>query len=189
MDVEASIWPIHGDVVYAQTWYWPWKTVSPPSYARTAYVVAIWPSFLFDSFVKIWSACEIFLSKWFTAPPGKKFPVRLWFRAKKRYNSQAYCTLRSEMERKKNENLRNEKETGRWNAHTKPFSLPFQQPATQAKTSVPFFPFLPVPLPLLTSAMQATVYWRITNFKAEKASDWPLFSIRGPSNKDNANFP
>ena len=27
--------------------------IEPPSYARTAYVVAIWPSFLFDSFVKI----------------------------------------------------------------------------------------------------------------------------------------
>ena len=51
--------------------------VEPPSYARTAYVVAIWPSFLFDSFVKIWATCEVFLGKWFTAPPGKKFPVRL----------------------------------------------------------------------------------------------------------------
>ena len=29
--------------------------IEPPSYARTAYVVAIWPSFLFDSFVKIWA--------------------------------------------------------------------------------------------------------------------------------------
>ena len=50
--------------------------------ARTAYVVAIWPSFLFDSFVKLWATCEIFLGKWFTAPlppppPGKKIPVRL----------------------------------------------------------------------------------------------------------------
>ena len=52
--------------------------IEPPSYARTAYVVAIWPSFLFDSFVKIWATCEIFLGKWFTAPPGKKIPVRLW---------------------------------------------------------------------------------------------------------------
>ena len=52
--------------------------IEPPSYARTAYVVAIWPSFLFDSFVKIWATCKIFLGKWFTAPrPGKKFPVRL----------------------------------------------------------------------------------------------------------------
>ena len=66
---------VYGDVVYAQTWYWPWKTVSSHlSYARTAYVVAIWPLFLFDSFVKIWVTCEIFLGKWFTAPPGKKFP-------------------------------------------------------------------------------------------------------------------
>ena len=50
--------------------------------ASTAYVVAIWPSFLFDSFVKIWDTCENFLGKWFTAPPPtpprKKFPVRLW---------------------------------------------------------------------------------------------------------------
>ena len=44
----------------------------------TAYVVAIWPLFLFDSFVKIWNTCENFLGKWLTAPPGKKFPVRLW---------------------------------------------------------------------------------------------------------------
>ena len=51
--------------------------IEPPSYAWTAYVVAIWPSFLFDSFVKIWATCEIFLGNWFTAPPGKKFPVRL----------------------------------------------------------------------------------------------------------------
>ena len=46
--------------------------IEPPSYARTAYVVAIWPSFLFDSFVKIWATCEIFLGKWFTAPPWQK---------------------------------------------------------------------------------------------------------------------
>ena len=43
--------------------------IEPPSYARTAYVFAIWPSFLFDSFAKIWATCEIFLGKWFTAPP------------------------------------------------------------------------------------------------------------------------
>ena len=54
----------------------PEKLYRVPSYARTAYVVAIWPSFLFDSFVKIWATCQIFLGKWFTAPPGKKFPVR-----------------------------------------------------------------------------------------------------------------
>ena len=51
--------------------------IEPPSFARTAYVVAIWPSFLFDSFGKIWATWEIFSGKWFTAPPGKKFPVRL----------------------------------------------------------------------------------------------------------------
>ena len=46
--------------------------IEPPSYARTAYVVAIWPSFLFDSFVKIWATCKIFLGKWFTAPPPRQ---------------------------------------------------------------------------------------------------------------------
>ena len=50
----------------------PEKLYRVPSYARTAYVVAIWPSFLFDSFVKIWATCEIFLGKWFTAPPWQK---------------------------------------------------------------------------------------------------------------------
>ena len=48
--------------------------IEPSSYARMAYVVAIWPSFLFDSFVKIWATCEIFLGKWFTAPLAKNFP-------------------------------------------------------------------------------------------------------------------
>ena len=52
--------------------------IEPTSYASTAYVVPIWPSFLFDSFVKIWDTCENILGKWFTAPPGKQFPVRLW---------------------------------------------------------------------------------------------------------------
>ena len=37
----------------------------------------VWPSFLFDSFVKIWATCKNFLGKWFTAPPGRKLPVRL----------------------------------------------------------------------------------------------------------------
>ena len=47
--------------------------IEPPSYARTACVVAIWLSFLFDSFVKIWATCVIFLGKWFTAPLAKNF--------------------------------------------------------------------------------------------------------------------
>ena len=46
--------------------------IEPPSYARTAYVAAIWPSFLFDSFVTIWATCVMFLGKWFTAPPWQK---------------------------------------------------------------------------------------------------------------------
>ena len=51
--------------------------IEPPSYASTGYVVAIWSSFLFGTFVKIWGTCDNFLGKWSTAPPGKKFPVRL----------------------------------------------------------------------------------------------------------------
>ena len=49
--------------------------IEPPSYARTAYVVVMWPSFLFDSFVKIWVTWKTFLGKWFTAPPGKKISL------------------------------------------------------------------------------------------------------------------
>ena len=44
----------------------------------------VWPSFLFYCFVKIWTTCENFLDKWFTASPGKKLPVRLWPRARKK---------------------------------------------------------------------------------------------------------
>ena len=35
----------------------------PPLYASTAYVVAIWPSFLFNSYVKIWDTCENFFGQ------------------------------------------------------------------------------------------------------------------------------
>ena len=55
--------------------------------ARTAYVVAIGPSFLFDSFVKIWATCEIFLSKWFTAPLAKNLPYA-YERSYNKYHSQ-----------------------------------------------------------------------------------------------------
>ena len=48
--------------------------IEPPSYASTAYVVAIWSSFLFDSFVKIWDTCENFLGKWLTPRLAKNFP-------------------------------------------------------------------------------------------------------------------
>ena len=53
--------------------------IEPLSYVSTAYVVASYgPRFLSTlRFVKIWATCDNFLGKWFTAPPGKKFPVRL----------------------------------------------------------------------------------------------------------------
>ena len=47
----------------------PENCIEPPSYPRTAYVVALWPSFVFDSFVIIWATCETFLGKWVTPPP------------------------------------------------------------------------------------------------------------------------
>ena len=37
----------------------------------------VWPLCLLDCFVKIWATCKNFLGKWFTAPPGRKLPVRL----------------------------------------------------------------------------------------------------------------
>ena len=52
----------------------------PPLYASMAYVV-IWPSFRFDSFIKIWATCEIYFGQKVYCPPtpcGKKFPVHLW---------------------------------------------------------------------------------------------------------------
>ena len=61
--------------------------IKPSSYASTAYVVVIRPSSLSDSFVKIWATCEIFLGKWFTAPPGKTFPERLCI-----YTLRLWCT-------------------------------------------------------------------------------------------------
>ena len=71
--------------------------IKPPSYVSTAYVVVIRPSFLSDSFVKIWATCEIFLGKWFTAPPGKKFPVRLCI-----YQRRHRIAIRIRLSRKKN---------------------------------------------------------------------------------------
>ena len=43
------------------------------------YCYKVWPSFFFvdECFVKIWATCDNFLGKWFTAPSGKKLPVRL----------------------------------------------------------------------------------------------------------------
>ena len=52
----------------------------------------VWPSFLFvdDCFVKIWATCDNFLGKWFTAPSGKKLPVRLCS-LQCMYNLYAFC--------------------------------------------------------------------------------------------------
>ena len=72
---------VYGDVVHTQTWYWPSKlTVSSHLHMSVRPVVVIRPSFLSDSFVKIWATCEIFWGKWFTAPPAKNFPYAYVFR-------------------------------------------------------------------------------------------------------------
>ena len=56
-------------------------SIAPPSYASAASVVASYGPRFFSTvrFGKIRATCEKFLGKWFTAPPGKKFPVRLCF--------------------------------------------------------------------------------------------------------------
>ena len=54
--------------------------IEPPLYASTAYVVAIWPSFLFNSSVKIWDTCENFFGQMVYRPPWQKIsrtPMRL----------------------------------------------------------------------------------------------------------------
>ena len=71
---------VHGDVVYAQTWQLlTLKTVSSHFICQYDLCCCIvWPSFLFDCFVKIWANCKNFLGKWFTVPLSCiKLPVRL----------------------------------------------------------------------------------------------------------------
>ena len=84
--ILIQLWPqffqmfVYGDIVYAQTWYWPWKTV--PSHIhmpRRPMLFEYGPHFLFDSFVKIWATCQIFLGKWFAAPLAKNFPYACVF--------------------------------------------------------------------------------------------------------------
>ena len=80
--VVATFANVYGDIVYAQTWHWG---IDPEKLYRATFICQyglccciVWPSFLFGCFVQIWATCKNFLGKWFTAPPGKKFPVRLW---------------------------------------------------------------------------------------------------------------
>ena len=80
--------------IFPNVCLWRRLFIEPPSFSRRVYVVAIWPSFLYDSFGKIWATCEIFFCKWFTAPPGKKFPVRLWLQSlHKACKTDFLCTL------------------------------------------------------------------------------------------------
>ena len=70
---------VYGEVVYAQTWQVTLtlkNCIEALPYARTACVVASYGPRFFST-VKIWATCINFLGKWFTAPPGRKLPVRL----------------------------------------------------------------------------------------------------------------
>ena len=69
---------VYDDVVYAQTWHLPWKTVSSHLHTPVRPMLLQYDPRFFSTLVKIWDTCENFLGKWFTAPPGKKFLVRLW---------------------------------------------------------------------------------------------------------------
>ena len=67
--------------------------IKTPSYASAAYVVVIRPSFLSDSFVKNLATCGFFGGgKGFTAPPAKKFPVRLCLCSQSPRNA-SFCKL------------------------------------------------------------------------------------------------
>ena len=69
---------VYDDVVYAQTWHLPWKTVSSHLHTPVRPMLLKYgPRFFSTLLQKIWDTCENFLGKWFAAPPGKKFPVRL----------------------------------------------------------------------------------------------------------------
>ena len=70
-------------IVYAQTWQ---VYIDPEKLYCGTFVCQyglccciVWPLFLLDCFVKIWATCKNFGGKWFTAPPGRKLPVRLCF--------------------------------------------------------------------------------------------------------------
>ena len=72
---------VYGVVVYAQKNF---TGIDPEKLYRATFICwhdlcccIVWPSFLFVCFVKIWATCKNFLGKWFKAPLGKKFPVRL----------------------------------------------------------------------------------------------------------------
>ena len=72
---------VYDDVVYAQTWHLPWKTVSSHLHTPVRPMLLKYGARFFSTLLqKIWDTCENFLGKWFTTPPpppGKKFPVRL----------------------------------------------------------------------------------------------------------------
>ena len=64
---------VYGVVVYAQKNF---TVIDPEKLYRATFICyyglcccIVWPSFLFDCFVKNWATCKNFLGKWFTLPP------------------------------------------------------------------------------------------------------------------------
>ena len=69
---------VYGDIVYAQTWQvLTLKNCIEAHMCQYGLCCCIvWPSFLFDCFVKIWATCKNSLGKWFaaTTPPYPPWP-------------------------------------------------------------------------------------------------------------------
>ena len=74
---------VYGGVVYAQKNF---TGIDPEKLYRATFICQyglccciVWPSFLFDCFVKIWATYKNFLGKWFTAPLAKNCPYAYAF--------------------------------------------------------------------------------------------------------------
>ena len=65
---------VYGDVVYTQTWYWAWKTVSSHLHMPGRPCCCNVALICFLLFRKNLGNLRDFLGKWFTAPLAKNFP-------------------------------------------------------------------------------------------------------------------
>ena len=68
---------VYGDVVYAQTWHWPWKTVSSHLQTPVRPMLLQYGLVSFRLFCKNLGHLREFFGQMVSRPPGKKFPVRL----------------------------------------------------------------------------------------------------------------
>ena len=69
---------VYGDVVYAQTWYWPWKTVSSHLHMPgRPMLLQYGPHFFLTLSLKFGQLAGFFWANGLPPPPGIKFPVRL----------------------------------------------------------------------------------------------------------------